>query len=98
MIYPSIYFRMKTLLFFAASLLMYSSGFSQNVGIGTLNPSATFEVKGKHRMGGLNNFISFYTISGKILWTNAKLFVPSPHYLMQHSASAEGLCYGISQI
>jgi len=89
---------MKKYFLLVNMLLIVSSGFSQNVGIGTTNPVATLDVKGNHHLGGLTRYISFDTLSGKILWTNSKLYVSNPQYIMQHSASAEGLYYGNSQL
>jgi len=71
---------------------------AQNVGIGTTTPQATLDVKGNHRIGGLSKFISLDSVSGKIIWNNTNLFVPTAQYLMQHSASAEGLYYGNSKL
>ena len=64
---------------------------AQNVGIGTTTPQATLDVKGNIRTGGINNFILYDSLSGKITWTNSNLWVTSPQYLMKHSALAEGL-------
>lgn len=80
------------------AILFYSAGFSQNVGIGTSTPLATLEVKGNFQLGCFTKNISFDTLSGKIRWYNSNLFVPGPQYLMHHSASAEGLYYGVSQL
>lgn len=80
--------------------LCFSSycSFAQNVGIGTASPQATLDVRGNMRTGGLSKFISFDSVSGKISWNNANLFVPTAQYLMQHSASAEGLYYGNNKL
>jgi Chaperone of endosialidase len=64
---------------------------AQSVGIGTTTPQATLDVKGNVRTGGINNFILYDSLSGKITWANSNLFVTAPQYLMKHSASAEGL-------
>lgn len=71
---------------------------AQNVGINITTPQATLDVRGNQRFGGVNKFLSYDSISGKFGWTNSYLFVPNAQYLMQHSASAEGLYYGNSQL
>jgi hypothetical protein len=71
---------------------------AQNTGIGTTTPQATLDVKGNQRIGGTTKFTSFDSLSGKISWVGANLFVPAPQYLMQHSASAEGLYYANSKL
>lgn len=71
---------------------------AQNVGIGTALPQATLDVKGNHRFGGISKYITYDSISGKIIWNNSNLYVPSSQYIMQHSASAEGLYYNNGQL
>ncbi|MEP6673898.1 MAG: hypothetical protein ABJA78_02040 [Ferruginibacter sp.] len=71
---------------------------AQNTGIGTTTPQATLDVKGNVRMGGISKYMSYDSASGKITWTNASLFVPVSQYLVQHSASAEGLYYNSGQL
>ena len=78
-------------------LAMYT-GFAQNTGIGTTNPQATLHVKGNMLLGGATKYISYDSVSGKIIWSNTHLFVSTAQYLMQHSASAEGLYYGSGQL
>jgi Chaperone of endosialidase/Head domain of trimeric autotransporter adhesin len=72
--------------------------FSQNIGINTTSPQASLDVRGNQRFGGINTFLSYDTASGRFTWTNSHLWVTNPQYLMQHSASAEGLYYGNSQL
>ena len=75
---------------------------AQNVGIGTATPQTTLDVKGNQRIGGINSYIAFDSLSGKIDWRNANLFVPVSQRLIQHSAAADGLFYnnigGIGQL
>jgi Phage Tail Collar Domain len=71
---------------------------AQNIGINTSTPQASFDVRGNLRLGSISKYIGYDTISGKISWVNSNLFVAAPQYLMQHSASAEGLYYGNSQL
>src|ERR1700704_4910576 len=77
------------LLFLFLTAVFFSK--AQNVGIGTTTPQTTLDVKGNVRTGGINNFISYDSLAGKITWTNSNLWVTNPQYLMKHSASAEGL-------
>ena len=69
---------------------------AQNVGIGTTTPQSTFDVKGNQRIGGATSYMTFDTLSGKIVWSNANLFVPVTQALMKHSAAADGLFYNNS--
>ena len=71
---------------------------AQNVGIGTTAPSATLDVRGNQRFGGINNFIAYDSGSGNINWNNSHLFLPNNQQLIQHSASAEGLFYNNSAL
>jgi len=71
---------------------------AQNTGIGTNTPQATLDVRGNQRFGGSTRFMSFDSVSGKIIWSGSNLFVPSSQYIMQHSASAEGLYYNAGQL
>ncbi len=75
-------------------LIASNQSIAQNVGIGTVSPQATLDVRGNQRFGGANKFINYDSTSGKIGWNNSYLFVPASQYLIQHSASAEGLFYG----
>ena len=79
-------------------LLISFKASAQNVGIGTSSPQSTLDVRGNQRFGGINNFISFDSASGKISWTNSHLYLPANQQLIQHSASAEGLFYNNSQL
>jgi len=74
------------------------SAAAQNVGIGTSSPQATLDVRGNQRTGGLSKYMTYDSVSGKIIWNNSNLFVPASQYLMQHSASAEGLYYGNNKL
>ncbi len=66
---------------------------AQNVGIGTIMPQATLDVKGNQRVGGAVHFTTYDSVGGKIEWRNSSLYVPISQYLMQHSAAADGLYY-----
>ncbi len=79
-------------------LLLSQKGIAQNVGIGTKTPQATLDIRGNQRIGGAAKFIAYDSVSGKISWTGSSLFVPVSQYLMQHSASAEGLFYNSGQL
>jgi hypothetical protein len=80
------------------SSLTVMRSFAQNVGINTTTPQATLDIRGGQRLGGSSHYTSYDSVSGKIVWNNSNLFVSSPQYLMRHSASAEGLYYGNSQL
>jgi len=80
------------------SSLTAMRSWAQNVGINTTTPQATLDVKGGQRLGGSSRYTTFDSLSGKIVWQNSNLFVSAPQYLMRHSASAEGLYYGNSQL
>jgi hypothetical protein len=82
---------MKKKLLLLLSFVATFFAHAQNVGIGTTTPQSTLDVKGNLRTGGISNFMSYDSVSGKIIWTNSNLFVTGPQYLMKHSASAEGL-------
>ena len=84
---------MKHLLFITAISLLALNVQPQNVGIGTTTPQTTLDVKGNQRIGGVNSYIAFDSLSGKIDWRNANLFVPVSQRLIQHSAAADGLFY-----
>ncbi|MEP7142610.1 MAG: hypothetical protein ABI707_07060 [Ferruginibacter sp.] len=71
---------------------------AQNVGIGTTNPQTTLDVRGNLHLGGGSNYLSYDSLSGKIIWSNSYLFVPVNQYLLQHSASAEGIYYNSGQL
>ncbi len=73
------------------SIFVTQKSISQNVGIGTTTPQTTLDVKGNFRSGGNNNFITYDSTTGKITWSNSNLFVPTPQYIIKHSASSEGL-------
>jgi hypothetical protein len=80
------------------SLLIPEKAQSQNVGIGTVTPQATLDVRGNQRIGGINKSLAYDSLTGKFSWNNSYLFLPVPQYIIQHSASAEGLFYGNSQL
>jgi hypothetical protein len=71
---------------------------AQNIGIGTIAPQAKLDIKGNLRAGGANNFLFYDSLSGKFTWTNSYLYLPNAQYIIQHSASAEGLYYHNSQL
>src|SRR6185295_8609375 len=85
-------------LFILLLLLKSSKTSAQNVGIGTNSPQAKLDIKGNLRTGGLDNFLLYDSLSGKFTWSNSALWLPSSQYIIQHSASAEGLYYGNSQL
>ena len=66
------------------------------VGIGTTTPDSTLDVRGNLKVGGLNKYFAYDSVSGKLLWVNSNLYVPVNQQLIQHSASAEGLFYNNS--
>ena len=70
-----------------------TTALAQNVGIGTATPQVTLDVKGNQRLGGTTSFTTFDSLSGKIEWRNANLYVPVSQYLLQHSAAGDGLYY-----
>ena len=86
------------LIILVLSLLTAMRSLAQNVGINTTTPQATLDVKGGQRLGGMLRYTSYDSVSGKIVWNNSNLLVNSPQYIMRHSASAEGLYYGNSQL
>lgn len=83
--------KQKLLLFCILAVSLFSK--AQNVGIGTITPQATLDVKGNHRFGGTSTYMSFDTLSGKMIWGNSYLFAPVSQTLMKHSAAADGLFY-----
>ncbi len=83
------------IIFVLFSCLMSSA---QNVGIGTSAPQSTLDVRGNFKAGGVSKFMSYDSVSGKLNWSNSFLFLPASQYIIQHSASAEGLFYGNSQL
>jgi hypothetical protein len=89
---------MKKLLFCLLAFLLSASAQSQNVGINTQTPVTTLDVRGGFRVGGINNFLLYDSASGKFTWRNSYLFLPTPQYIIQHSASAEGLYYSNSRL
>ncbi len=84
---------MKQILFITAISLLTLKAPAQNTGIGTSTPQATLDVKGNQRIGGVNKFMTFDSVSGKIEWRNSNLYMPSSQYLFQHSAAQDGLYY-----
>ena len=78
---------------FISSIFSGVSTTAQNVGIGTITPQATLDVRGNHRMGGISNYITYDSITGRIEWRNANLYVPVSQFLMKHSAAGDGLFY-----
>jgi hypothetical protein len=77
-------------------LLLTQKLIAQNVGIGTSTPQSTLDLRGNQRIGGTASYMTFDTLSGKIVWTNSNLFVPVTQALMKHSAAADGLFYNNS--
>jgi Chaperone of endosialidase/Head domain of trimeric autotransporter adhesin len=77
-------------------VLLSQTLIAQNVGIGTTNPQSTLDLKGNQRIGGAVTYMTFDSLSGKIVWSNANLFVPVTQALMKHSAAADGLFYNNS--
>ena len=83
---PLNYFRMKELILFAASLLMYSSGFSQNIGIGILNPQFPLSFN-----GNLGDKISLWTD-----WTSTHygFGIQSGLFQMFSKTDLDGIAFG----
>ena len=84
---------MKESLIIGIICLFAMAAQTQNVGIGTTTPQATLDVKGNNRFGGTSAYMSFDTLSGKMIWGNSYLFAPVSQTLMKHSAAADGLFY-----
>ena len=85
---------MKYYSFIAALTFISHSLIAQNVGINTTNPQASLDVRGNHRVGGGNRYMSFDSVSGRIQWTGASLYAPVFQPIITHSASQEGLYAG----
>ena len=68
--------------------------FAQNIGINTLAPQATLDVRGSQRFGGSNSYIKFDSATGRIEWVGAALYAPVNQQIIRHSASGEGLYAG----
>jgi len=66
---------------------------AQNVGVNISIPQSTLDVRGGSRFGGLTNYISHDSVTGRIGWNNSRLYLPVSQQLISHSASAEGLYY-----
>ena len=81
-------------------MLFSSNGklIAQPVGINTKTPLASWDVRGNNRMGGLNKFTSYDSVTGKISWSNSNLFVPAAQALIRHSDQSEGLYYNNSAL
>lgn len=88
---------MKKLLWLCC-IAMSQSILAQNVGIHTTNPQTSLDVRGNLHLGGASKFMSYDTASGRIVWNNSNLFVPTTQYLIRHSASSEGLYYNNAQL
>ena len=54
----------------AICLLLINVCIAQNVGIGTVNPQATLDVKGNQRIGGVNHFMNYDSATGNLLFNN----------------------------
>src|SRR5215471_15754137 len=89
---------MKIILLSGIMLATVFNPMAQNVGIGTISPSVKLDVKGNLRTGGATKFLIYDSLSGKFTWSNSYLYLPGAQYIIQHSASAEGLYYGNSQL
>src|SRR5205085_8395773 len=89
---------MKKIILILGLLSFGFCALSQNVGIGTTTPQAKLDVKGNLRAGGVNKYLLYDSATGQFNWINSYIWATNPLYLMMHSASAEGLYYGNSQI
>ncbi|MEO5563091.1 MAG: tail fiber protein [Chitinophagaceae bacterium] len=85
---------MKKKLLLLCLLAVTFSGNAQNVGINTITPQATLDVRGSQRFGGNNNYMKYDSASGKFEWIGTTLFTPVSRHIISHSASAEGLYAG----
>jgi hypothetical protein len=83
------------LLLLSASLCLSAAKLpAQNIGINTTTPQATLDVRGTQRTGGISNYITYDSATGKIQWVGASLFTPVSQQIIRHSASSEGLYAG----
>jgi hypothetical protein len=78
--------------------LSFKSIQAQNVGINTNSPQAALDVKGNLQLGGSSKSLAYDSVSGKFTWSNSYLFLPGNQYIIQHSASAEGVYYNSGQL
>jgi hypothetical protein len=49
---------------------------AQNVGVNTSNPQASLDVRGSHRVGGINNYMKYDSATGRIEWVGAAYMHP----------------------
>src|SRR6476469_6060036 len=61
---------MKVYFAVAAFLALTNLITEQNVGIGTINPQATLDVKGNGRIGGFGHYMSYDSSTGNLLLNN----------------------------
>src|SRR3954464_8753897 len=86
---------MKIILLMSVSLIVcIGSNAQQSVGINTTNPQATLDVRGSYRLGGVNNYSRYDSLTGRIEWINSAIYTPVSQQIIKHSNSSEGLYAG----
>ncbi len=75
-------------------IVCIGSNAQQSVGINTTNPQATLDVRGSYRLGGVNNYSRYDSLTGRIEWINSAIYTPVSQQIIKHSNSSEGLYAG----
>jgi hypothetical protein len=65
-----------------------------SVGVNTTNPQASLDVRGSQRVGGINNYMQYDSVTGRVQWIGSALYTPISQQIIKHSASSEGLYAG----